>query len=237
MTSPYLAALGAAPLLLLSSAFAQDQGKVYLGIGAGAGGFPGASETFEVEVVSLSDPSLADLFADSNSEEDLELSPAFALKLLAGYRMTDSLALEVERSARGAVFDADENLFIGTVYTGVNAVFYPQVRGRLRPYIGVGAGYGALALEDESSSNSFPGEESDYDGVLTFQLKSGALLPLGRSHALGLEAAYYIQDSFEAYTDPVVGGGGAELDLTSSFELNSFEVTLNYRFQFGGFSR
>jgi opacity protein-like surface antigen len=213
--------LGAASAALLgSSALAQDVNRgIYIGANLGVASVSDIEETYDHQ---FSGPDFNENVAGTYQ---IELTTGAVFKLLAGYRLNDRFGIELERSARAAVIeDSYDDSVVATGFTGVNAVFFMAGEQRITPYVGAGLGYATLESDDI--------DLDDYDGAMAWQVKGGFLLPVGAYHGFTLEAAYQGYAPFEgsnSFSDGIINE-----EYSWELETSTFDVSVGYRFQFGG---
>lgn len=198
--------IAAAALATAGAASAQtgpsDGGRIYLGLGLGASyvtddGFEG---------VDRFDPDAPFTFSGSQ-----EVDWGGTANIFVGYRVSDRVSIEIESSAWGN--ERVRNLL------SLNAVVWGDQSARVVPYVGAGLGYSRF-LDEDGDIIGF------YDGTLGYKLKGGTILPVGRSHAFGLEASFVSGADFLDDDD-------ARFEVEQSFDAIGLAAT--YRYQFGGY--
>lgn len=199
---------------LLGTAAAQEAGSIYLEVGLGA--------AFDLQDDVLFEGTTFDEFGEDiafSTEESLDLGTGAGFRLLGGYNVTEAFAIELEVQATGhEIADSDSVAAFGS-YT-VNAVYSPAFEARIQPYVGAGVGVGFVGFFDEDGDEL----DDDFDSVLAYQLKAGAILPVGVHHGFGAQLAYHGYGTFEE-TDA--------FDQTAEIDYDGLSATISYRFDFG----
>lgn len=193
----------------------------YVGAGFGIANYTDPTTSLDLDIVFFGLPQ------SQSDEASIDLSTGAALKLFLGYNFNDVLGVELERSARAAVVEDTDDNTIATALTAVNLVLTVPTNGRVVPYLAAGVGYANI--------DSDYGNFDDFDGSMAFQAKAGVLFPFATSHAIGIETSYVDNGTFEfeqSINEPDLSG-----TARYETELDTFDVTLNYRFQFGGFGK
>ena len=215
MTKRLCAVTALAAILAGSGAAAQtgsgDGGRIYVGLGLGVAyvtddGFEG-TDTLPREGGPID-------FSGS-----LDQDWGGTGNLFLGYRVTERVSVELESSAWIAEADRFGGDYAGRSLLSVNAVVWGDQSARLIPYGGVGLGYSRFAVDDD-------GEVFEFGNGLGYKLKGGAILPVGRSHAFGIEASFASGETIEIEESEFV-------DIEQDFD--AIGLALTYRYQFGGY--
>ena len=186
----------------------QDEGgRFYLGLGIGAS-YAVADELSGLPVAGQPDQSFS---------IDAGLGGAGAVFL--GYRVTPQISVELEAASWVVDTRAYSGEYVGTNLLSLNAVFWGDQSARFIPYGGLGVGYSRF-LDDD-------GVVGLYSGRVAAKAKAGIVMPVARSHGIGVEASFVTGPNFEEKE---------EFGDSVEQELSAFGLTANYRYQFGGFA-
>jgi len=142
--------------------------------------------------------------------------------------------LEIEWSLRD--FDVEDHILAGAALPGptggmdartyfANAIYDFNRQGIVAPYLGVGAGWADVEL-DEFGVTPVPQVLRDDDSGFAWQAIAGIGFNLGDRWALFVDYRYLAADGLEVTVTPAAGGVASEIDL----EMQSVQGGVRFRF-------
>lgn len=155
------------------------------------------------------------------------------LGFVAG-REFGSWRIEGEWSLRD--FDVEDHILGGTALPGptggldarsylVNAIYDFNREGKVSPYLGAGAGWAEVELDDFGVA-PVPQVMTDDDSGFAYQLVAGIGFNVGPSWNLFVDYRFLFADGLEVTVTPGAGGVTSEID----FEAQSLQAGARFRF-------
>jgi len=149
-------------------------------------------------------------------------------------RQHDAWRFEIEWSSRS--FDVGDHILSGSALPGptgkldaetyfLNAIYEFNARGRVSPYLGIGAGWAQVDFESFGVA-PVPAVLQDDDGGFAYQGIAGVGFDLGGRWALFADYRYLVSNDLEIVVTPAAGGVGSKVD----YRAQSLQAGVRIRF-------
>ena len=156
---------------------------------------------------------------------DIEVDPGLVIGAAIGVQLENHLRVEGELAWHGSssddpqFFAPGESIDIDVLSFMANGYYDLDLNGPLKPYVGVGVGFGFIRAE---STNFLGFTDEDTDVGLAYQLMTGVAFDVSPRAALTLGYRYF------GTTDPDVSVGGVKFQ--TEFKSHEFLVGVRFRF-------